>query len=202
MISLFEGKSGCPHRRGRGTVANGYMAGGFAFDSPEGVEYPGNPLIIITHAHCDHICGLDSQDLQYACSEFVAGAIKERREDAALCRRMNLSIPKKLPSRILRDGETLEAGGVSIKALSTPGHSAGSMCFYMPQGKALFSGDTVFGKNCLPALSLPTSNPRELLESYEKLSSLEIGMVYPGHGAPFDGRDYVRRLIPMLKEFI
>lgn len=44
----------------------------------------------------------------------------------------------------LQDGQVLEAGGIELRAIATPGHSPGSTCLYAPQLGALFSGDTLF----------------------------------------------------------
>ena len=46
--------------------------------------------------------------------------------------------------RVLEDGATLHAGGIDLRALHTPGHSPGSVCWYAPDLEAVFSGDTLF----------------------------------------------------------
>lgn len=202
MIEVFRGKAKNPKDALRATLATGYLLGGFAVDSPEGVEYPGNPLILLTHAHCDHICSLNSHSLDYACSEFCARAIRDANEGAMLCSHLGLEPPRRPPAKVLSDGQILEGEGFSIECIRTPGHAEGALCFYVPQHKALFSGDTVFGDNFLPSLSLPTSSKSALLESYEKLSNYEIRKIYPGHGSPFEAEGYIKSLIPLLKEFI
>lgn len=202
MIDVFRGKAKNPRDALRATLATGYLIGGFAVDSPEGVEYPGNPLILITHAHCDHICGLNSHSLDYACSAFCAEAIENSIESALLCSHLGLSPPRRLPKKILAGGQVLEGNGFSIEVIETPGHAEGALCFYAPEHKALFSGDTVFGEGFLPSLSLPTSSRDALLESYEKLSNYEIQKICPGHGSPFEAEGYIKSLIPLVKEFI
>ncbi len=202
MIQVFRGSSRDPVRSESGTVATGYLIGGFAIDAPEGVRYPNSPLILLTHAHCDHICGLANHNLPYACSEFSAKAITQPMEQATLCTHLGFQPPRRPPQEILKDGQTLQGEGFSLEVIATPGHCKGALCFYVPEQKAMFSGDTVFGAGALPSVSLPTSNPQELLSSYEKLSGYEIEKIYPGHGTPFPGKDYIRRLIPILQEFI
>lgn len=202
MIEVFKGNSTHPVRSESGTIATGYTIGNFAIDSPEGVRYPGSPLILLTHAHCDHICGLNIHNLPYACSEFTARAITEPMDRATLCTHLGFENPRRPPREILKDGQVLEGDGFTIEVIATPGHCTGSLCFYVPGQKALFSGDTVFGAGSLPSVSLPTSNPQDLIHSYEKLSAYEIEKIYPGHGSPFPGKDYIRNLIPVLHEFI
>jgi glyoxylase-like metal-dependent hydrolase (beta-lactamase superfamily II) len=202
MIGVFKGSSKDPGRAASGTVATGYTIGGYAIDCPEGVHYPGTPLVLLTHSHCDHLCGLSNSNLAYACSAFAAQAITKTQEAALLCSHLGLQPPRRPPSEILEDGSTLEGDGFSIEVLSTPGHSEGGLCFYVPEQKALFSGDTVFGSGFLPSVSLPTSSPEQLIHSYEKLAALEIERICPGHGSPFPGKGYIRNLLPALEELI
>jgi glyoxylase-like metal-dependent hydrolase (beta-lactamase superfamily II) len=42
------------------------------------------------------------------------------------------------------DNELIAVAGTEIQAIHTPGHSPGSVCLYLPEAKALFSGDTLF----------------------------------------------------------
>ena len=44
----------------------------------------------------------------------------------------------------LKDQQLLEIAGAEMRVLNTPGHSPGSVCFYVPEANELFSGDTLF----------------------------------------------------------
>jgi hydroxyacylglutathione hydrolase len=202
MIGVFRGG----HKEGQGKpageIATGYSIGRFAIDSPEGVFYPNNPLILITHAHCDHICGLNSHNHKYACSKECAIAIEKTDERAMLCSHLGFAPPRRMPAETLEGGQVLDGGDFTIEVIETPGHAEGSLCFYVPQLKALFSGDTVFGENFLPSLSLPTSNPAALADTYEKLSNYDVEKICPGHGSPFSANGYIRSLLPIVREFI
>ena len=46
--------------------------------------------------------------------------------------------------RAVGDGETLSVAGTELRALHTPGHSPGSVCWHAPELNAVFSGDTLF----------------------------------------------------------
>jgi glyoxylase-like metal-dependent hydrolase (beta-lactamase superfamily II) len=199
MISVLRGRRG---GREIPDAATGYTIGNFAIDSPEGVTYPANPLILITHPHCDHICSLNSHNLDYACSKGCARAIKETDESMMLCSHLGFEPPRRPPSRVLADGEILEGEGFEIEAVEAPGHSPAAMCFYVHKLKTLFSGDTVFGDNFLPALSLPGGDAQALLETYERLANYDVDKICPGHGLPFGGKGYVRSLVPMLRKLI
>ncbi|SDB84614.1 Glyoxylase, beta-lactamase superfamily II [Raineyella antarctica] len=44
----------------------------------------------------------------------------------------------------LADGQVLTVAGTQVHVISTPGHSPGSVCLYLPEAGELFSGDTLF----------------------------------------------------------
>ncbi|MEM4272063.1 MAG: MBL fold metallo-hydrolase [Candidatus Bilamarchaeaceae archaeon] len=199
LIREFPGRSKDPRRAEGGPLATGYMVGNVAIDAPEGVQYENARIILLTHEHCDHIAGLNCSNIPYAASHFAADAIMQKREEATLCSHLGLRAPDRAPAGILKGGQILKGSGFSIEVIETPGHSEGSLCFYCVEEKALFSGDTVFGDYCLPALALPTSSPKKLLKSYEKLLKYEIKVICPGHGGKFPAENYIEGLISRME---
>jgi glyoxylase-like metal-dependent hydrolase (beta-lactamase superfamily II) len=83
----------------------------------------------------------------------------------------------------VEDGLTLSAGGVELRALHTPGHSPGSVCWHAPDLTAVFSGDTLFQGG-------PGATGRSYSDFDTILASLSdrVGklpdetVVYTGHG--------------------
>ena len=72
----------------------------------------------------------------------------------------------------------------SLKILSTPGHTPGSVCFYFPEDGILFSGDTLFQMG-YGRTDLPGGDIQQLWHSLDLLLALPPEtVVYPGHGAP------------------
>lgn len=139
--------------------------------------------ILLTHSHWDHIG--DAADLKKA----TGAQVYVHRDDAA-----NLENPgaDKLPllypvkgvkaDHLLVDGQTLQIGTLTATVICTPGHSAGSVCFYFEKEKALFSGDTLF-RGTIGNLSFPTSRPDLMGGSLKMLAKLPSEVkVYPGHG--------------------
>ncbi|MGN0626923.1 MAG: MBL fold metallo-hydrolase [Oscillospiraceae bacterium] len=83
------------------------------------------------------------------------------------------------PTRILKDGDTIDIGGRTIKVIYTPGHSPGHMCFWEKERGYLFTGDLVY-KDTLLAY-YPSTDPGAYLDSLEKISLLPAKRVFPGH---------------------
>ena len=78
--------------------------------------------------------------------------------------------------------EELELCGETVRVLHTPGHSAGSVCFYLPERKLMFSGDTLFHAG-YGRTDLYGGDSRALVQSLRNLFELpEDVTVLPGHG--------------------
>lgn len=79
-----------------------------------------------------------------------------------------------------------------LEVLYTPGHSIGHCCFYLSEDKTLFSGDHILASILPnPLLDMTVDGNRrfaymEYLQSVDKIASLSIQRVYPGHGPSFD----------------
>ena len=67
--------------------------------------------------------------------------------------------------------------------IATPGHTEGSVCYYVEQEKALFSGDTLFAGS-IGRTDFPTGDARTLLKSLNEtvMSLPDPVVVFPGHG--------------------
>jgi glyoxylase-like metal-dependent hydrolase (beta-lactamase superfamily II) len=90
----------------------------------------------------------------------------------------------------LEDGAVFEFDDFDLQVIHTPGHSPGSVCLFNRMDRSLYTGDTL-----LPELiSNPTVERGGTIEhkalvshreSLERISSLGVKTVYPGHGTPF-----------------
>jgi glyoxylase-like metal-dependent hydrolase (beta-lactamase superfamily II) len=85
--------------------------------------------------------------------------------------------------RPVEDGAILRAGGVELRALHTPGHSPGSVCWFAPDLNAVFSGDTLF-QGGPGATGRSYSDFPTILESISGRLGVLPGetVVYTGHG--------------------
>lgn len=101
--------------------------------------------ILLTHGHFDHSGA--AMDLK---KEFqVPVCVLEQEKVVTEDNNLNLSSMFGLPfvvkaDRFLQDQEEIELAGFKIKVLHTPGHTKGGACYYLPEEKTLFSGDTLF----------------------------------------------------------
>ena len=87
------------------------------------------------------------------------------------------------PDIILEDGHDLSEHGFDARVVHVPGHSKGSIGV-LTAGGDLFCGD-ILGNTGKPARTTLIDDPDELDASVERLRTLEIRTVYPGHGRPF-----------------
>ncbi len=117
--------------------------------------------IILTHGHSDHICGVNEHKAEFPGCQVVAYRDEEAMlEDPNLNQSPGFGMPYSTKADILvNDGDELEVGDATLKFIHTPGHTAGGMCIYVQDAKALFSGDTLFcqsiGRTDFPGGSYP-----------------------------------------------
>ncbi len=83
----------------------------------------------------------------------------------------------------LADGELVEAGAISIRAVHTPGHSPDHLCFVIEDQRVIFSGDTVLGQGT-SVVDPPDGDMAAYVRSLARLRELEPSAIYPGHGPP------------------
>ena len=138
--------------------------------------------ILLTHAHPDHTNGL--QDLFDATNADIYLHTEELVyiKKVATFYRMPLDFVDRRPEKIraIADNEVFFIGKMAVRALHTPGHTPGSLCFLV--GNKLLSGDTLFVGAC-GRVDTPGGDPEKMWFSLNrKLRSLEDDIVvYPGH---------------------
>jgi glyoxylase-like metal-dependent hydrolase (beta-lactamase superfamily II) len=85
----------------------------------------------------------------------------------------------------LRDGDVVRTGGLELRVVATPGHTADSISFALPADHALLTGDTVLGRGTT-VVAHPDGELGAYLASLERLDALTGGggvtSILPGHG--------------------
>ena len=140
-------------------------------------------LILLTHAHFDHIWGANELRTLSGARIYAYEAEKALCEDTANNLTAECGRPYTvIPDRYLKDGETVEAAGLSCRVIATPGHTVGSCCYYFEKEKILIGGDTLF-RDSYGRTDLPTGDDSAMGESVRKLLTLPDDVtVYTGHG--------------------
>ena len=125
--------------------------------------------VIETHGHWDHIQAVP----QVRDAGYEVGVTEA---DASM-----------LPSYdfVLEDDDVIHVGRLQLQTVATPGHTPGSMCFYVQGSPVLFSGDTLFpggpGATKFPGGDFPT-----IIDSIDNRIFRRFAadtLVMPGHGA-------------------
>lgn len=140
--------------------------------------------IILTHGHFDHIMAAGDLAENFHIPIIACEAEKELLADSNINgSRMIRKDFVLTANQFIKDNDLLTLGGMKIKVIHTPGHTAGGVCYYFEDEKVLISGDTLFLES-VGRTDLPTGNSKTLIESIrQKLMVLpDDVVVYPGHG--------------------
>jgi glyoxylase-like metal-dependent hydrolase (beta-lactamase superfamily II) len=173
-------------------------------------------LAIATHIHFDHAGGLHEFD-QRAIHAAEAEALGRGDDHEAIClpeqgfvlaehfdclpsptfQVEKYSLQGTEPTQILQDGDCLDLGDRAFEVLHLPGHSTGCIGLYDAQSQDLFSGDVIYDGDLLDELhcsDIPT-----YIKTYERLQTLPIELVYPGHYERFGPDRYQQIMIDYLE---
>ncbi|MET9820257.1 MBL fold metallo-hydrolase [Streptomyces sp. NPDC006349] len=124
-------------------------------------------LTLLTHGHPDHAEG--------AARFAELTRTNVRALDPAL----------RLGEEGLAAGDVIAVGGLELRVVPTPGHTADSLCFHLPADRAVLTGDTVLGRGTT-VVAHPDGRLGDYLDSLRRLRSLTaddgVHTVLPGHG--------------------
>jgi glyoxylase-like metal-dependent hydrolase (beta-lactamase superfamily II) len=127
--------------------------------------------ILVTHPHPDHMAGLAEARERLGGPPFVA------HPDAAAAMGETVEVT-------LGDGEKLDAGGLEVEAILTPGHAAGHLA-YLLDGSDVFTADVLFKGTVGGTMAPGASGLADLKASVMRLMELPPETrVHPGHREP------------------
>ena len=139
--------------------------------------------IILTHGHFDHILAVNGLRKYFPSVKLYIGeSEKEMLENPVLnCSEDGPSYQINADVWV-KEGDVLKLAGFEITVISTPGHTAGSVCYYFKNEGILLSGDTLFNES-YGRTDLPTGSEPAMQESLRKLLTTlpENVRVFPGH---------------------
>lgn len=149
--------------------------------------------VLLTHGHPDHVWTvkrlavrhdltsyLHPRDLGWLDDPATGGHVPVIRWGGRLLGRLRKLHPHRLEH--IEGGHTIQAGGVDIHVLHTPGHTRGSVCFRT--GDICFAGDTIF-RGSLGHTAYPGGSKQHLRKSIrsELLPLPDDIRMLPGHGS-------------------
>jgi glyoxylase-like metal-dependent hydrolase (beta-lactamase superfamily II) len=163
--------------------------------------------IILTHHHFDHSSG--AQQIREATGasvvlhpkeeEFLLDTSSEAPQDIEIAedgkepteeeKKIREAVEKfrqqaaeAKPDAHIGDGDTIKVGGLTLDVVHTPGHTLGSVCLYLREEKALFTGDTALGLGTVAISPPPYGDMALYLESLGRLKTMDCALMLPGHG--------------------
>lgn len=124
-------------------------------------------LTLLTHGHADH----------------AEGAARFAELTRTHVRALDPAL--RLGDEGLAADDVITTGGLELRVVPTPGHTADSLSFHLPADRAVLTGDTVIGRGTT-MVSHPDGRLGDYLDSLRLLRSLTVddgvATVLPGHG--------------------
>jgi glyoxylase-like metal-dependent hydrolase (beta-lactamase superfamily II) len=158
--------------------------------------------IIITHHHFDHSSGaprlreatgaqivvhraeeelllnpkLETGDVE------IAGDGEEQQKAREMAKKWREEAARATPDVRVEDGDVLRVGGLHLRCVHAPGHTAGHLCIVLEEERLLFAGDNVLGVGTAAIAPPPHGDMGEYIRSLRKMQSLDAELLAPGHG--------------------
>jgi endoribonuclease LACTB2 len=135
--------------------------------------------IILTHVHPDHVAGVNALNDHLEQRQGTRAPVAAHRLTAE-------SLKNQVAvDRYIENNEMQELNGepaIRLRALYTPGHARGHLCFYAERSGALISGDNIVGFGSV-LIDPPEGNMREYLASLRTMRALpNLSVLFGGHG--------------------
>lgn len=135
--------------------------------------------IVLTHAHFDHIAGVDAFAKKYHCSLYMNDLDVPLLTDPRLNFSIGTDVIVKTKPVILKPGRHT-IGAFTFDYIDAPGHSEG--CSMILWDQNLFCGDVLF-KGSIGRTDLATSSNSKMMQSLKMIKQMDPSLVvYPGHG--------------------
>ncbi len=178
-----------------------------------------DPLLLLTHAHLDHVGGapeFGERAAHPAETQLLAAGVPASLYGVELFDKLGIDVAGEpapelmidvLPyagydpgtyrvepmtvSRLLEHGDRVDVGGRELSVLHLPGHTPGSIALLEERTGTLYSGDVIYEGGLID--DLPNSDVSAYRRSIQVLAELDVSLVHPGHGPSFN-RTRLRQL--------
>jgi glyoxylase-like metal-dependent hydrolase (beta-lactamase superfamily II) len=166
--------------------------------------------IVITHHHFDHSSGaaklreatgakivmhkLEEPILKRSAAEEIPSdmdvpkapadddAAKERDEWVKRTAQWRKEAAEAGADELVDDNDTLSIGGLTLRMVHSPGHTAGHLSPFLEEGKVLFAGDNVLGMGTTVVPPPPHGDMFDYIASLKKMQGLNADLMCCGHG--------------------
>lgn len=142
-------------------------------------------IIILTHAHADHIGAVQDFVNSYGSLVYI------HKDDVELLKDGNKNFSKVLtgknisiiPDVVLEDNDEIILGDLKFEIIHTPGHTKGGICIKV--GNIMMTGDTLFNKS-IGRTDFRGGSFDEIINSIQEkiFTHDDDTIIYPGHNSP------------------
>lgn len=153
-------------------------------------------LVILTHAHVDHIWNASYIKKMYNCQIGIGkqdivnidnrqiNSMPSKKRYTSWTKLMNFGMKKFIPELFdidmyLKDNQIIKRYGLNLKIISLSGHTNGSIGIMYKD--YLFAGDALVNRKKHPEIAYQNQNNQEALNSYQKIIELSPQIIFVGH---------------------
>jgi glyoxylase-like metal-dependent hydrolase (beta-lactamase superfamily II) len=130
--------------------------------------------VVVTHAHSDHIAGVEFISRRWPHTRFSKFPWTDR--DAGYAAAW----------QPLGDGEVVRAGDVELEVVHTPGHAPDHIALWEPSSRTMFSGDLVVPGTTVVIPASMEGSLADYLRSLERILAMAPARLMPAHGSPIE----------------
>ncbi len=131
--------------------------------------------VLVSHRHYEHSGGV--KILKQATGARIGAGRGDREANDA-----QFDDGSSVVDDALTGHEVFDLGGRRIRVIATPGHTAGTVCFFLEDEGILFTGDHIMGRGTVVIRSDEGGSMAQHIDSLRKLLDLDLKLILSGHG--------------------